>query len=142
MRQDMRASPRSHRRERLPPLRSSWQHQPIADALLSGMIKSSDGKAMGGVTVSAKPEGGTITTTVFTDEAGNYYFPPLPAGHYRVWAQALSYQTAKGEVDLAANAQAGFHARPDERSRSDLQAASGQSRARGAAARRRTKTRA
>ena len=33
---------------------------------------------MGGITVSAKPVGGTITTTVFTDEGGDYYFPPLP----------------------------------------------------------------
>ena len=75
-----------------------------ADELLSGTIKSSAGEAMGGVTVSAKPEGGTITTTVYTDEAGNYYFPPLPGGKYRIWAQALSYQTAKGQVDLSANA--------------------------------------
>ncbi len=55
-----------------------------------------DGKPMGGVTVSAKPDGGTITTSVFTDHSGQYYFPPLPAGTYRLWAQALSYQTAKG----------------------------------------------
>ena len=45
-----------------------------ADALLSGAVKSSDGKAMGGITVSAKPDGGTITTTVFTDGAGNIIF--------------------------------------------------------------------
>jgi streptogramin lyase len=74
-----------------------------ADTLLRGTITSSAGEKMGGVTVSAKPEGGTITTTVFTDEGGNYYFPPLPAGKYRVWAQTLSFQTAKGEVDLSAN---------------------------------------
>ena len=41
-----------------------------ADALLSGAVKSASGEAMGGVTVSAKA--GTITTTVFSDEAGNY----------------------------------------------------------------------
>src|SRR5579871_1569764 len=80
----------------------------FANALLSGTIKSTDGKAMGGVTVSAKSQGGTITTTVFTDEAGNYYFPELPDGHYRVWAQALSYQTGKGEVDLAKNSKQDF----------------------------------
>jgi len=79
-----------------------------ADALLRGTITSAGGEKMGGVTVSAKPEGGTITTTVFTDEAGNYYFPPLPSGKYRVWAQALSYQTAKGEVDLSANRKQDF----------------------------------
>ena len=49
-----------------------------ADALLSGSITSAAGEKLGGVTVSAKAEGATITTTVFTDEAGNYYFPPLP----------------------------------------------------------------
>ena len=80
----------------------------FADALLNGTIKSSDGKAMGGGTVSAKPDGGTITTTVFTDDTGQYYFPTLPGGHYKVWAQALSYQTAKGAVDLSANAKQDF----------------------------------
>ena len=79
-----------------------------ADALLRGTITSSAGEKMGGVTVSAKPEGGTITTTVFTDEGGNYYFPPLPSGKYRVWAQTLSFQTAKGEVDLSANRKQDF----------------------------------
>src|SRR5713226_7456578 len=79
-----------------------------ADALLSGAIVSASGEKMGGVTVSAKPEGGTITTSVFTDAAGNYYFTPLPAGKYRVWAQALGYHTAKGKVDLSANCRHDF----------------------------------
>jgi streptogramin lyase len=83
-----------------------------ADPLLSGTIKSSSGETMGGVTVSAKPAGGTITTTVYTDDSGNYYFPPLPAGKYRVWAQALSYQTAKSEVDLGANGKRDFSLAP------------------------------
>ncbi len=73
-----------------------------ADALLSGSITSAAGEKLAGVTVSAKQEGATITTTVFTDEGGNYYFPPLPAGKYRVWAQALTFATAKDEVDLTA----------------------------------------
>src|SRR3954462_2844143 len=71
-----------------------------ADAILSGSIKSSAGEAMGGVMVSAKPAGGTITTTVLTDDAGRYYFPPLAAGKYRVWAQALSFATAKDEIEF------------------------------------------
>ena len=70
--------------------------------------------AIGGVTVSAKPAGGTVTTTVFTDAAGDYHFPPLPAGKYRVWAQALSFETARGEVDLgAARHQEAFDGRDD-----------------------------
>ena len=73
-----------------------------ADAILSGAVTSAAGEKMGGVTVSAKAEGATITTTVFTDADGHYYFPPMAAGKYRVWAQALAFATAKGEVDLAA----------------------------------------
>src|SRR5213079_3633413 len=85
-----------------------------ADMILSGSIKSSDGAAMGGVMVSAKPAGGTITTTVLTDETGRYYFPPLAAGKYRVWAQALSFATAKGEIDLGATKKHDFVLRPME----------------------------
>jgi len=73
----------------------------LADALLGGTITSAAGEKMGGVTVSAKAEGSTITTSVYTDEAGGYYFPALPEGKYRVWAQALTFQTAKDDVDLA-----------------------------------------
>jgi streptogramin lyase len=73
-----------------------------ADAVLSGTITSAAGEKLGGVTVSAKPADGTITTTVFTDERGDYFFSPLPAGKYRVWAQAVSFATAKAEVELAA----------------------------------------
>src|SRR5436309_15824614 len=72
-----------------------------ADAVLSGTVASAAGEKLGGVTISAKPEGGTITTSVFTDESGAYYFPPMPAAQYRVWAQALSYETAKSSADLA-----------------------------------------
>lgn len=55
-----------------------------ADALLSGVVVSADGKPMSGVTVSAKADGASVTTTVFSDDSGAYYFPPLPNGHYRV----------------------------------------------------------
>ena len=85
-----------------------------ADIIMSGSIKSSGGQAMGGVMVSAKPTGGTITTTVLTDEAGRYYFPPLAAGKYRVWAQALSFATAKDEIELGAVKKHDFTLRPME----------------------------
>src|SRR5262249_54798646 len=60
-----------------------------ADVLLRGSVAWAAGEPMGGVTVSAKADGTTITTTVFTDDSGRYYFPPLANGAYRVWAQAL-----------------------------------------------------
>jgi streptogramin lyase len=83
-----------------------------ADGLISGTVKSAAGETMGGVTVSAQAEGATITTTVFTDAAGGYYFPPLPAGKYRVWAQALGFATGKGEVAVAAAAGQDFVLQP------------------------------
>jgi len=73
-----------------------------ADQILAGAIAARSGQKLEGVTVSAKLEGSTITTSVYTDETGNYYFPPLAAGKYKVWAQALGFETAKGEVDLSA----------------------------------------
>src|SRR5262249_35220452 len=73
-----------------------------AEQLLSGAVSSQSGQKLDGVTVSAKLEGSTITTSVYTDAAGNYYFPPLKAGKYSVWAQALGFETTKTSVDLAA----------------------------------------
>ena len=69
--------------------------------MLSGTIASASGEKLEGVTVSAKREGTPITTSVYTDEGGNYYFPPLEAGKYNVWAQALGFETTKSEVDLS-----------------------------------------
>ena len=85
-----------------------------ADVVLSGRVTAAAGETMGGVTVSAKAEGKSITTTVFTDADGSYYFPPLPAGKYRVWAQALSFATAKAAVDLTANRRRDFALKPTQ----------------------------
>src|SRR6202163_261786 len=75
-----------------------------ADQILNGAVASPSGEKLGGVTVSAKQDGSTITTSVYSDESGNYYFPPLPAGKYQVWAQALSFETSKAAVDLVTTA--------------------------------------
>src|SRR5438128_5868078 len=79
-----------------------------ADQLLSGAIASRSGQELEGVTVPAKREGSTITTSVYTDAAGTYVFPPLPAGRYRVWAQALGFERSTGSVDLSAARRANF----------------------------------
>jgi virginiamycin B lyase len=73
-----------------------------ADQLLTGSIASATGQKLEGVQVSAKKDGSTITTSVYTDQNGDYFFPPLADGKYRVWAQALGFQTATGAVDLTA----------------------------------------
>ena len=71
------------------------------DQQLSGTITTGAQK-LDGVTVSAKMVGSTITTSVYTDAQGNYYFPPLPAGRYNVWAQALGFERSNAAVDLSA----------------------------------------
>ena len=73
-----------------------------ADQLLSGTISSKAGGTLDGVTVSAKREGSTITTSVYTDAQGNYYFPALPEGKYNVWANALGFEHARATVTLDA----------------------------------------
>src|SRR5262249_35597685 len=79
-----------------------------SDRMLSGSIVSPSGQQLDGVTVSAKREGSTITTSVYTDASGGYYFPPLPEGKYRVWAQALGFERSNAEVDLSAARAANF----------------------------------
>src|SRR6185436_12624406 len=74
-----------------------------ADQVLSGSIASATGQKLDGIVVSAKKEGSTITTSVYTDATGNYYFPPMAAGKYNVWAQALGFEQSKTQVDLSAN---------------------------------------
>jgi streptogramin lyase len=68
--------------------------------LLNGTTRSASGQALEGVTVSARAEGTTITTSVFTDENGFYIFPPLEKGRYRVWAQAEGFATGRAQATL------------------------------------------
>jgi streptogramin lyase len=82
------------------------------DAVLSGTIKSAAGEALGGVTVSARHEGSNVVTSVFTDAAGSYYFPPMPDGKYKVWAQAITFDTGRGDVDLGAAKRQDFTLKP------------------------------
>ena len=72
-----------------------------ADAALSGAVAAAGGEKLSGVAIAAKLEGSTITTTVYTDAEGAYYFPPLAAGKYKVWANALGFEHADGGVDLS-----------------------------------------
>ena len=73
-----------------------------AGSTLAGTIRDVNGRALEGVPVSARADGTTFTTTVFTDEDGRYVFPALDSGTYGVWAQAVGFETSRTEVTLAA----------------------------------------
>lgn len=81
-------------------------------SLLAGTVKSDSGEKMAGATVSAKAEGKAITTSVFTDQQGDYYFPPMPAAEYEVWAQADTFATARANIDLTATRHQDFVLKP------------------------------
>jgi len=74
------------------------------ELLLTGKITAAAGGPMEGVIVSARRYGQTFTTSVYTDTAGEYYFPHLDAGKYNVWAQAVGYDAGIAEgVDMGAS---------------------------------------
>ena len=70
-------------------------------AVLSGTVISSEGKPLEGIGVSARGLNNTFTTTVYTDNAGRYLFPPLENGQYKIWAQAVGFETSKAETTLS-----------------------------------------
>ena len=74
-----------------------------APTSLTGTTRSTSGEALDGIAVSARADGSTITTTVFTDEAGEYFFPELAPGTYDVWAQAVGFATARDQATVASH---------------------------------------
>jgi streptogramin lyase/mono/diheme cytochrome c family protein len=76
--------------------------QGAADGLLTGTIKSASGTALEGVAVSAQRPGEPITTSVYTGADGRYFFPPMKAGKYSVWAQTIGLERAAAAADLGA----------------------------------------
>jgi streptogramin lyase len=80
---------------------NSFSQSASPTGTLSGTVKSSDGKPLEGVGVSARRVSETFTTTVYTDESGRYLFPPRGSGRYKVWAQAVGFDTSRTDADLS-----------------------------------------
>jgi streptogramin lyase len=68
---------------------------------LLGTVKSADGKPLEGVGVSAHRSDERFTTTVYTDLSGRFAFPPMNSGTYKIWAQAVGFETASAEAVLS-----------------------------------------
>ena len=70
-------------------------------AVLFGTVISSEGKPLEGIGVSARGANNSFTTTVYTDDAGRYFFPPMESGQYKIWAQAVGFETSKADAELS-----------------------------------------
>jgi virginiamycin B lyase len=78
-------------------------------AALSGQVSSAEEGAMEGVLVSAKREGSTITTTVVSNDKGQFSFPSdrLEPGHYNISIRAAGYAlTGPKAVDIGSSSAA------------------------------------
>src|SRR5258708_13674287 len=71
-------------------------------AILMGTVKGPSGNNLEGVPVSARVQGETIRTTVYTDDSGMYIFPPLHPGLYSVSAQAVGFEFLRQDVNIDA----------------------------------------
>src|SRR5580698_4308489 len=72
----------------------------LAPSSLLGTVTDSAGKPLNGIPVSARATDKTYTTSVYTDENGEYVFPNLPRGEYKVWAQAVGYAIVRMDLML------------------------------------------
>ena len=81
--------------------RSAYSQYAPGGAAVKGTVKSSDEKAMEGVTVSVRGEGKTFISTVFTDQRGVFLLPRLEKGKYDLWAQAVGFGEARATVNVA-----------------------------------------
>ena len=73
-------------------------------ASLGGQVSSAEEGAMEGVLVSAKKAGSTITTTVVTNDKGQFSFPAdrIEPGHYNITIRAAGYNlVGPKQVDVA-----------------------------------------
>src|ERR1700681_39150 len=79
-------------------------------AALGGQVSSAEEGAMEGVLVSAKKEGSTVTTTVVSNDKGQFSFPAdrLEPGHYNITIRAAGYNLVGPKaIDVAQGAPAG-----------------------------------
>src|SRR5262249_10158968 len=86
------------------PLRSQGKDGASTTAMLGGTITSASSEKMEGVMVSTRAVGASFTTSVLTDAQGEYIFPPLPSGTYKLWAQAVGYEAGRADVTVKGGA--------------------------------------
>ena len=81
------------------PARAAEQSEGTLPTLV-GTVRTEEDTPLEGVAVSARGVTSTVTRTVFSDEAGEFFFAALEDGQYRVWAQATGFDAARAELRL------------------------------------------
>ena len=74
----------------------------VADSQLAGVVRAPDGTPVPGSTVRVTETASGKAWVTWTDESGDYEFPALPSGHYRVEVSQLGFAPGASEVDLSA----------------------------------------
>ena len=77
-----------------------------ADSQLAGIVRTPDGTAVPGSTLRVIQTSTGKAWVTWTDQNGEFEFPALPAGHYRVEISQLGFAPATKEIDLASGKQA------------------------------------
>jgi hypothetical protein len=72
----------------------------------TGAVKTTEGGAIPGAAVKFTETTTNKSWASWTDQAGKYDFPALPAGHYRVEVSQLGFVAASLEVDMPASSNA------------------------------------
>lgn len=75
----------------------------FADTILTGKITNAANQPLEGVPVSFRQFGSSFTTSVYTDATGEYIFPAMPNGKYKMWAQAVGFQNHVADVEVKGN---------------------------------------
>ena len=81
-----------------------WVGFPVSSQTATGFrgrVQSVESEPLEGVAVSAKAQGSTMTTSVWTNQQGEYAFPALPDGRYEIWAQAVGFTLTRAQQTLA-----------------------------------------
>jgi hypothetical protein len=88
------------------PLPQAQQDQEAVErVMLSGTVKTPDGVAVPGATVTiVQPQTGQTYVT-WTDEKGDFELHSIPVGHYRVQTSQLGFENSTQEFDLSAQQQ-------------------------------------
>jgi len=80
---------------------SFLRRQLLPRPILSGTVKSSKESRWRALASPLETPAKRSHTTVYTDQSGRYFFPPVSSGQYKLWAQAVGFETATSEAGLA-----------------------------------------